>query len=86
MEDRWWAFNAKTTSEASDSAIRFIKDMSFANSKPFYITKAYATSETDKEKTCQQLATTTTSSLSFTATPIPHLPSSIRPAASILSL
>jgi hypothetical protein len=39
MEDCWWAFNAKTTLEVSDSGIRFIKDTSFTNFKLFSIVK-----------------------------------------------
>jgi hypothetical protein len=47
-------FNAKTTLEASNNALKFIKDMSFANSKPFHIAKTSATSEFDNKKTCEQ--------------------------------
>jgi len=56
--------------------------MSFANSKTFRIAKASATSESGNEKTCQELAPTTTPSLSLTTTPIPYLSPSIGPAAS----
>jgi len=66
--------------------MRFRKDIYFENFKPFCIAKASATSESGNEKTCQQLAAMTTPSLSLTTTSIPHLPSSIRPAASTLSL
>lgn len=57
--------------------------MSFANSKPYHITKAFAISKPNNEKTCKQLTATTTPSLSLTATPIFHLPLSIRPTASL---
>jgi len=60
--------------------------MSFTNYKPFHITKASATSESGKQKTCQELAPTTTPSSSLSTTPIPHLSPSIGPTASTLNL
>ncbi|AES79535.1 hypothetical protein MTR_7g069520 [Medicago truncatula] len=53
--------------------------MSFANSKPFRIAKASATSESGNEKTCQELAPRTTPSLSLTQYQYPtyHLPSDL---------
>ncbi|AES86538.1 hypothetical protein MTR_4g009780 [Medicago truncatula] len=60
--------------------------MSLANYNPFCIAKTLATSESSNEKTFQQLAPTTTPSLSLTTTPIPHLPPSIGPVASTFSL
>lgn len=57
--------------------------MSFANSKPYHIAKAFAISKSNNEKTCKQLTATTTLSLSLTVTPIFHLPLSIRPTASL---
>jgi len=62
------------------------KDISFSNSKPFRIAKASATFESGNEKTCHELAPTTTPSLSLTTTPIPHLSPSIGHVASTLSL
>jgi len=48
--------------------------MSLANFNPFRIAKAFVTFESSNEKTCQQLAATTTTSLSLTTTPVPHIP------------
>ena len=84
--DCLWAFNAKTTLEVSDSVIGFKKYICFTNSKHFCIANTSATTESDNENTCQQLAAETTPSLSFTTTPIPNLPPSMRPATSTLNL
>lgn len=46
------AFNAMTTFEASLSASKFRRDISFPNYKTFCIAKAYAISEFGNEMTC----------------------------------